>query len=217
MTIIWIASIEGGTTLVERLAHQGNGTPFYEEIAANPFVGRADQHDTVHFLCTALLLQERGFRKAVEFAGRPPGVSRCRKTQPSSFEAAPHPLVLCDFHPFKSLVGTEYLLSSHEQREVIRTIYRLLCVPPPDLVVYLRAAPDVVVARLRQQNEDVDALMIERACLAHEAFFRRYKGEKVDLDTTSFDYTDPLALASILREVPLLYGRSFGEFPPGGA
>jgi deoxyadenosine/deoxycytidine kinase len=173
----------------------------------------------VHFLCTALLLQERGFHRAAEFTGQKPGVSQRRKTSFSSVETSPHPLVFCDFHPFKSLVGAEYLLSSHEQRELMRSLYGLLCVPEPDLVVYLRAVPDVVVSRLRQQNEvaDGDALAVERACLAFEAFFRRYKGEKVDLDTTSLDdINDAPALASLLREVPLLSGRSSVEaLPPG--
>ena len=215
MTITWIASVEGGTTLIERLALQGNGMPFYEEVAVNPFTSELDQR--VHFLCTALLLQERCFRQAVAFAGQQSGVSRQRKTLLPSSEASSRPFVVCDSHPLKSLIQAEYLLSMHEQRELLRSLYRHLSVPDPDLVVYLRAAPDVVVARLRQQNEDVDARDIERACQAHEAFFRRYKGEKVDLDTTSFDYVnDALALASILREVPLLYGRSsVGECPPG--
>ena len=215
MTVIWIASIEGATTLVERLALQGNGTPFYEEIASNPFASGTDQR--VYFWCTALLLQERRFRQAVAFAGRQSGVSRPRTPVRSSADASPRPFVVCDSHPLKSLIQAEYLLSTHEQREVLRALYRHLGVPGPDLVVSLRAAPDVVVARLRQQHEDMDAREIERACQAHEAFFRRYKGEKGDLDTTSFDYVnDALALASLLREVPLLYGRSSGgEFPPG--
>lgn len=148
----------------------------------------------------------------MEFAGgQEPGAARRRKMHLPFLEAFPRPPVLCDFHPSKSLIGAEYLLSSHEQRELLRTLYRLLRISEPDLVVYLRAAPDVTATRLRQQNEavDVDMLVIERACQAHDTFFRRYKGEKVELDTSSFDYVDDApALASILREVPMLYRRS---------
>jgi deoxyadenosine/deoxycytidine kinase len=213
MTVLWISSVEGGTALVERLAQQGSGTPFYEEAAANPFAAIATGSPyAVHHLCTALLLQERGFRMAMNFAGgREQSTPRRKKTQLPSSEVSPRSLVLCDFHPSKSLIGAEYLLSSHEQRELLRTLYRLLRVPEPDLVVYLRAAPDVIATRLRQQNEsaDVDVLAIERACVAHDTFFRGYKGEKVELDTSSFDYVnDAQALASILKEVPLLYMRS---------
>jgi hypothetical protein len=210
MTVVWISSVEGSTALVERLAHQNSGTPFYEEFAANPFVATGSY--AVHHLCTALLLQERTFRKAVDFAGgQEPGAPRRKKTHLSFLEASPRLPILCDFHPSKSLIGAEYLLSSHEQREHLRALYRLLSIPEPDLVVYLRAAPDVIVTRLRQQHEapEVDTLAIERACQAHDTYFRRYKGEKVELDTSSFDYVDDApALASILKEVPLLYRRS---------
>ncbi len=213
MTVIWIASVDGGTALVERLAQQGSGTPFYEETTANPFAIMATRSpDAVHHLCTALLLQERGFRKAVDFAkSGDQGTPRRRKTPASSLAVSPRPQVLCDFHPSKSLIGADYLLSSHEQRELLRTLYRLLRIPEPDLTVYLRAAPDVIATRLRQQQEtvEVDMLAIERASVAYEAFFHRYKGEKVELDTSSFDYVnDPQGLALILKEVPLLYQRS---------
>jgi hypothetical protein len=196
------------------LAQQGSGTPFYEEAAANPFAAIATGSPyAVHHLCTALLLQDRGFRKAVDFAGgQEQGAPRRKKTQLPLAEVSPHPLVLCDFHPSKSLIAAEYLLSSHEQRELLRTLYRLLRIPEPDLVVYLRAAPDVIATRLRQQNEAIDVVVleIERSCLAHDTFFRRYRGEKVELDTSSFDYVnDAQALASILKEVPLLYRRSW--------
>jgi len=211
MTVIWIASVDGGTALVKRLAEQGNGTPCYEEVAANPFAAR-DSPSGLHYLCTALLLQDRAFRKAVSVAGcqaqRP--VRRKIAPPPVSLEASSRPFVLCDFHPSKSLIEAEYLLPNHEQREAVRSLYRLLRIPEPDLAVYLRAASDVIASRLRRQDMgEVDTAVIERACQAHDAFFRRYKGEKVELDTTSFDYVDDSqALASILKEVPFLYRRS---------
>ena len=76
MTVIWIASVEGGTVLVPRLAEPGNGAPCYEEVVANPFAARDTPSLGLHDLCTALLLQERAFRKAHAVAGgqaqRPP-------------------------------------------------------------------------------------------------------------------------------------------------
>jgi hypothetical protein len=210
MSVICIASVQGATELVQRLAQQGSGIPFYEESAANPFaVISTGSPYAVHHLCTALLLQERCFRKAVHFAGgQEQGALQRQKTHLAPQETSFHPPILCDFHPSKSLIAAEYLLSSHEQRELVRMLSRLLRIPEPDLVVYLRAAPDVITTRLRQQKEatDVDMLAIERACLAYDTFFRRYKGEKVELDTSSFDYVnDAYELASILKEVPLLY------------
>lgn len=202
--ICWIASLElaTATALVQRLAEKGQGHPFYEHLEANPFAARADQRELVRFLCTALLLQERGFQEAMAFAGRPPGIGRRRKPSPPGGRQ----IAICNSHPLKAVLEAEFALSLHEHREVVRSLYRHLCIPDPDVVVYLHAAPDVVIARLRQQQPDVDVRLVTRACEAYEDFFRRYQGEKVDLDTTSLQFIDAASmLASILGQVPFLY------------
>src|SRR5713226_7231068 len=96
----------------------------YEDVAKNPFLEDfyfAQDKSTFakHVQYTFLFLQERQLRQAMPLSQR-------------------GKLVVCDFHPFKSLVFSKVVLPAREQ-EVFAALYASLCIPQPDLVVYLKA------------------------------------------------------------------------------
>jgi deoxyadenosine/deoxycytidine kinase len=134
---------------------------------------------------------------------------------PAPEERVTNTLALCDFHPFKSLIFASVVLSQ-EARDPLRQLYRSLHIPDPDLVVYLRADEDTILARLRKRNDvywpDIDRSYITRVCQAYNDFFRTYRGDKVVIDTSFIDYVDdPQALSALLQEIPLLYASPFTQ------
>lgn len=76
----------------------------------------------------------------------------------------------------------------------------------PDLVIYLQARLDVLLARIRQQGRDLDLDLepsyLARVCSAYSDFFFHYEGAPLlVVDTTDLDLDDPADLDSIVSLV----------------
>jgi deoxyguanosine kinase len=180
----------GKTTLVERVAERLPAcAALYEPVEDNPFL-RDFYHErrcAMHVQYTFLFLQERLYRQGC-------------------IQAANGRLVLCDFHPFKSLIFAQVVLSE-EQREPLHELYKLLRIPDPDLVVYLKADESTILSRLRKRGDPyrdaIDYPYIVRVCEAYERFFRTYSGRVITIDTTHLDYvTHPDEMGLLLQQLP---------------
>lgn len=201
----------GKTTLVQRYAERVPCVPFYEEVTTNPFLldfYQDQQRYALHVQYTFLLLQERLFRIAAEEAGkgRKKAVSR-RTKQP--VDGVKSPTVLCDFHPLKSLIFSSVVLPPGA-RSPFKELYRLLDIPQPDLIVYLRADEHTILARLRKRNDvyrsDIDFTYVTMVCDAYDRFFGTYQGPYITIDTTHIDYmSNPGEISVLLQQVPLLF------------
>jgi deoxyadenosine/deoxycytidine kinase len=201
----------GKSTLVQRFAEQMPCTPFYEEVAANPFLldfYREQKRYALHVQYTFLLLQERQFRAATQRARGAIGTSSTNlENTPAQKKAAA--TVVCDFHPLKSLVFSSVVLQP-EMRTPLAQMYHLLHIPQPDLVLYLRADEHTILARLRKRNDlyrdEIDISYVARVCSAYDTFFRTYAGPVVTIDTTHIDYVqNPKEISILLQQIPLAF------------
>ena len=97
---------------------------------------------------------------------------------------------------------------------VYERLYDVLAerIPAPDLVVYLRASIDVLMARIatrdRAYERDMDRSYIERLRQAYERYFSTYTETPVlTIDTDDLDYVqDPSALAFVESQVRAALG-----------
>ena len=196
----------GKSTLVQRVAKVLPCAPFYEDVEANPFLldfYRDPKHFSIHAQYTFLLLQARRFQASIDHArtneGKK-GAMLLREQEKTS---------LCDFHPFKSIVFSSVVLQP-EERAPLSQLYRLLRIPQPDLVIYLKADESTIMGRLRKRDDlyraDVDFTYITSVCQAYENFFRTYAGPYVTIDTTHIDYVgNPQEVSVVLQHIPLLF------------
>ncbi len=202
----------GKSSLVQRCAERLKCTPFYEEVVTNPFLldFYREKGYAMHVQYTFLMLQERRFRAAVEQAKK--GSNTTTQHRPHAL-ALPKPAtsatVICDFHPFKSLIFSSVVLQA-EQRAPLKQVYQLLRIPQPDLVVYLRADEHTILARLRKRSDvyrsDIDFTYVTQVCSAYDTFFRTYSGPCVTIDTTHIDYvSNPQEMSVLLQQIPFLF------------
>jgi deoxyguanosine kinase len=164
----------GKTTLVEQCTRLFHCTPVYEQPERNPFLADFYQaHDkrawAKPLLSTFLFLQERQLRQALPFAEQ-------------------GHLVLCDFHPLKNLVFARALLETSEQAR-LADLYQGLCIPQPDLVIYLKADEPTILSRIRKKPDpfepSLDLTFITQITWAYDTFFRSvYKGRALAVDTS---------------------------------
>jgi deoxyguanosine kinase len=202
----------GKSTLVQRCAERLKCAPFFEEVAANPFLldFYREKRYAMHVQYTFLMLQERRFRAAIEHVKK--GSNATVEQRSQALALPPHgtsATVICDFHPFKSLIFSSVVLQP-EQRPPLKQVYQLLHIPQPDLVVYLRADEHTILARLRKRSDvyrsDIDFTYVTQVCSAYEAFFRTYRGPCVTIDTTHIDYvSNPQEISVLLQQIPLLF------------
>ncbi|MBO0777664.1 MAG: deoxynucleoside kinase [Ktedonobacteraceae bacterium] len=201
----------GKSTLVQRVTERIASASFYEEVAVNPFLRdfyRDASHYALHAQYTFLLLQARRYQEALTYVGKDRTVTSAATAHPP-LASGSDTLAICDFHPFKSLIFSKVVLRE-EEREPLSQLYRLLKIPRPDLVVYLRADEHTILARLRKRNDvyrtDIDFAYITQVCCAYDDFFRTYQGPQITIDTTHIDYVrHPQELSILLQQVPLLF------------
>lgn len=166
----------GKSTLVRLCAQILPCFPVYEEAERNPFLEdfyhAHDRKDLAeHVQYTFLFLQERQWSQASRVAQQ-------------------GDLVLCDFHPLKSLVFGQVILAA-EKREALRQRYAALAIAQPDLVIYLKANEEVILSRVRKRSDPyrdhIDMTYILQILNAYETFFRTYQGPYLTLETSHLD------------------------------
>lgn len=149
----------------------------YEDVERNPFLGefywsRTKRTLARHVQYTFLFLQEQLLRKAQPFS-----------------EGGE--LVVCDFHPVKSLIFSKVILPPEEQA-LLAALYTSLSIPQPDLVVYLKADEHTILSRVRKRKDpymhQIDLTYVLQVCSAYDAFFKTYNGPSMTIDTSRLDY-----------------------------
>jgi len=187
----------GKTTLARMLAPEFGATPVLEVFQENPFLSDfyADR-------------ARYAFQTQIFFL-----LSRYRQQYQSIPEALARGSVLSDYTFAKDSLFAHLNLTGDELG-VYEKLHGALAekIPTPDLVVYLRADLDVLMARIaardRPYERSMDRDYIESLRLAYEGFFAAYSQSPVlAIDTNNLNFVqDPVALASIRERVRTTLG-----------
>lgn len=158
----------GKTSLARRLADYLDARTVFEQPEDNPFLARFYQDQARHALATQLhfLFQRLDQLRA---AGGPDGTGR--------------PLV-GDYLLEKDALFAQLTLSDDELALYREVSQRLAPTPPvPDLVIYLQASPETLIARVRKRGAETDrkisdaylTLLVDR----YSRFFYHYTAAPV--------------------------------------
>lgn len=182
----------GKTTLVRLLAPELRATQLLEVFEENPFLSDfyADR-------------ARYAFQTQIFFL-----LSRYRQQHQAIPEALAHGPLLSDYTFAKDSLFAHLNLTGDEL-VVYEKLHGALAekIPTPNLVVYLRADLDVLMARIaardRPYERGMDRGYIESLRLAYEGFFAAYSQAPVlAMDTNNLNFVqDPQALASIRERI----------------
>ena len=134
----------GKSTLVEMLCEKLNWTPFFEPVAENPYL--ADFYrdmETWAFHSQVFFLTHR-LRAHHQLAQHPTSAIQDRSVYEDAEIFAHNLFLQGHIHP------RDY----DTYRELYRTLVELL--PPPDLVIYLRASVSTLVSRISLRGRDYE-------------------------------------------------------------
>lgn len=195
----------GKTALVERLA--GREASIVLEEPENPFL-------------RAFYAGKSGaaFQAQMFFL-----LSRYRQLSELTQRELFHQLTLCDFLFAKDKIFA-YLNLDDTELTLYEKIYGVLAgeVPPPELVIYLQAPPEVLSRRLRARGRRGEPGPKEgylgELVRAFDYFFFHYSTTPLlVVNTTDVDYSDPETdLDDLRREIETIEGGT-RFFKPGGA
>ncbi len=134
----------GKSTLVELLAERMQWTPFYEPQSQNPYL--ADFYQD---------MQEWSFQSQIFFLSRRLRAHRDISDHPGP--AVQDRSVYEDAEIFAHNLYLERNMSDRDYR-TYRDLYEVLTrfLPPPDLVVYLRASVDTLLTRISMRGRDYE-------------------------------------------------------------
>ncbi len=158
----------GKTALAERLATRLKAKLVLEEVEENPFIDRFYQDIRAHAFQTQLFFLLSRHKQQQELR------------QTGLFEQA----VVSDYLFEKDRVFAALNLSEHEM-SLYDKIYRLLVkdIARPDVVVYLQARTEVVLARIRQRGRPFEAGIepeyLDSLSDAYNHFFMHYDATPV--------------------------------------
>ena len=200
----------GKTTLVRLLASELRATGLLEVFEENPFLSDfyADR-------------ARYAFQTQIFFL-----LSRYRQQHQAIPEALARGPLLSDYTFAKDSLFAHLNLSGDELT-VYEKLHGALAekIPTPDLVVYLRADLDVLMARIaardRPYEREMDRSYIESLRLAYEGFFAAYSQAPVlAIDTNNLNFVqDPAALTSVRQRILAALGegtyqQSLPQFSP---
>lgn len=137
----------GKTTLTKRLAEELKGTPLLEPEHQNPFLPEFYKDRKRNAFKTQIFFLLSRFQQFQDF-NKPKEVR--------------YPLI-CDYTFAKDQLFAKVNLSFEEQ-DLYNQIFKLLNtqVPKADIVVYLRAAPDILIKRIRQRGFEYEKPISEK-------------------------------------------------------
>jgi deoxyadenosine/deoxycytidine kinase len=200
----------GKTTLVRLLASELRATALLEVFEENPFLSDfyADR-------------ARYAFQTQIFFL-----LSRYRQQHQAIPKALARGPLLSDYTFAKDSLFAHLNLSGDELT-VYEKLHGALAekIPTPDLVVYLRADLDVLMARIaardRPYEREMDRSYIESLRLAYEGFFAAYsQAPALAIDTNNLNFVqDPAALASVRQRILAALGegtyqQSLPQFTP---
>lgn len=168
----------GKTTLVKRLAEELKGTPLLEPEAQNPFLPEFYKDRKRLAFKTQLFFLLSRFQQQKDLEGK---------------EKIDCPVV-CDYTFAKDQIFAKINLNEDE-RELYHQIYNLLGkqLPKPDIVVYLRAGPSVLLKRIRSRGFDyekpITTSYLEDLMEGYNEYFLNYNETPLlVVDTTSTNF-----------------------------
>lgn len=168
----------GKTTLVKRLAEELQGTTLLEPEEQNPFLAEFYKDRKRFAFKTQLFFLLSRYQQQREFRNQ---------------ETVRWPIV-CDYTFAKDQIFAKINLNEAEQ-ELYNKVYNLLDtqLPKPDIVVYLRAKPDVLLKRIHlravEYEKAVNTDYLENLMEAYNACFLNYSETPLLIvDTTHTDF-----------------------------
>lgn len=168
----------GKTTLVKRLAEELHGTVLLEPEEQNPFLPEFYKDRKRFAFKTQLFFLLSRYQQQREFRNQ---------------ETVHWPIV-CDYTFAKDQIFAKTNLNEAEQ-ELYNNVYNLLDtqLPKPDIVVYLRAKPDVLLKRIHlravEYEKAINTGYLENLMEAYNACFLNYSETPLLIvDTTHTDF-----------------------------
>ncbi|MFC1578893.1 deoxynucleoside kinase [Pseudomonadota bacterium] len=176
----------GKTTLAKRLAASFNYQTMLENAEDNPFLERFYQNRKQAALATQLFFLFQRSQKIHDLR------------QADIFE----PVRVADFLIEKDPLFARVNLD-RDEFDLYRKVYEQLTIdaPRPDLVIYLQAAPDVLLSRIENRGvaaeREIDRDYLERLNEVYSEFFLYYddapllivNASEIDLANSEADYT----------------------------
>jgi deoxyadenosine/deoxycytidine kinase len=168
----------GKTTLARLLAKELHGKALLEEVSANPFLPKFYQHG-----------QTYAFQTQIFFL-----LSRFKQQQQIIQEDILEGVVVTDYLFEKDKIFAYHTLSEDELK-IYETLFSLIekHVPTPDLVIYLQASLETLMARIAQRNIPYERNITQEYILElikafNHFFFHYQKAPVMVVDTTTIDF-----------------------------
>lgn len=170
----------GKTTLARMLAEEFGSTLCMEPSERNPFLPEFYKDRKRNAFKTQLFFLLNRYQQQLELKNRDLFAQK----------------ILCDYTFVKDLIFAEINLCDDEMA-LYQTVFRLLDekLPKPDLVIYLRADPKVLLQRIKKRGIDyerpIDEDYLERLTDSYNRRFLNYdETPLLVVDTTQQDYLE---------------------------
>ena len=170
----------GKTSLAKRLAHTFNYQTLLESAQENPFLERFYRNK-----------KEAAFPTQLFFL-----FQRAQQLKDLRQQDLFHPVRVADFLIEKDQLFAQITLDDDELH-LYNLIYEQMSIdtPTPDLVVYLQAAPEVLIERVRKRGigmeQGIDADYLETLNQAYTYFFHHYdKAPLLIVNATTIDWVN---------------------------
>ena len=194
----------GKSSLAGLLAREFSGRTLNEEVDTNPFLPKF--YDDI---------RKFAFQTQLFFL-----LSRYQQQKEMFQQELFSSVIISDYLFAKDRIFA-YLNLDENELALYEQVYRLLDtrIPKPDLVIYLQAAPDVLLERIRKRNKDyeqnVNEDYLERLIDAYNRYFFYYSETPLlAVNTTDIDFvTDPEDLTALVREIRRMKGGSQHYIP----
>lgn len=182
----------GKTSLAKILAQKFSARLVREEVSKNPFLDRFYENRRKYAFQTQLFFLLSRYRQQRELA------------QGDLFENG----IVSDYMLAKDKIFA-YLNLEDDEIALYEMVYKLLVptVPRPDLVIYLQARPEVLLARIRkrgveyERNISLDYLRLLSDAYS-EYFFHYNETPLLVVNTSEIDFVEsPRDLEQLIREV----------------
>jgi len=190
----------GKTSLARRLAARSGAELNLEVVEENPFLARFYEAPESHAFQVQVFFLLSRFKQLSRLA------------QPGLWNGH----VVSDY-----LFDKDFIFAAMNLRDAEFALYEDLYahlsprLPTPDLVVYLRAGPELLLSRIARRGRpferDMQAAYLAELTRRYDDYFRTYPGRLLTVDASGYDFVE-----SVQDEEALL-DRIDGELRAGGA
>jgi deoxyguanosine kinase len=182
----------GKTSLTKLLAQEFNARCIFEKPEENPFLPHFYQDRKKYAFQTQIFFLLNRFQQQKEII------------QPTLFNQ----ITLCDYLFAKDRIFAYLNLSEHELA-LYEQIFQLLNgqIPPPDLVIFLQAKPEVLLHRIKSRNipyeKEIDLEYLKILTDAYNYYFFHYKHTPLlVVNTSELDFVNRKEdFTQLIREI----------------